>query len=82
MNLKDIRNETKRKMELAPQEPIIRTDFRCRAEGCPNAGSMFDLGEDTDRRGRCFFHFKETDSRSWPTVTRWIQDNWSKARNW
>jgi len=68
--LREIREETAKKME----EPVkVRTDYRCKAQGCPNAGSIED---------KCYWHWREADPMKWPQITKWVQDNFEKARNW
>lgn len=48
-----------------------RTDYRCKARGCPNTGTIQD---------KCYFHWQAADS-TWPAVTQWIQENFHTARN-
>lgn len=47
-----------------------RTDYRCAAHGCPNAGVIDDRGE--DNRGRCFHHANAS-AQDWDRVTRQIR---------
>ena len=52
----------------------VRTDYRCKAHGCPNAGSMEgDL---------CYAHWKESDPANWARVTTEIRANFETMRNW
>lgn len=57
----------------------LRTNYRCAARGCPNAGSIDDGGE--DHPGRCFFHWR-ADPKDWPAVTQRIIENFEAKRNW
>lgn len=50
----------------------VRTDYRCRAHGCPNAGTM--------EKGVCFFHW-QADPLKWPQVTEEICQNFDRMRN-
>jgi hypothetical protein len=60
-----------------PTKP--RTDYRCAAHGCPNAGCMDDEGE--HKRGRCFWHWREPDPMNWPAITQRIRENFEEMRN-
>lgn len=51
----------------------VRTDWSCRAHGCPNAGTM--------EKGVCFFHWRAAPS-TWPEVTEDIKANFDRMRNW
>lgn len=57
----------------------VRTDYRCRANGCPNAGCIDDGGE--QNRGRCWFHWNEPEPTRWDAVTRRIRDDFNTMRN-
>ena len=54
-------------------ETQIRTDYRCKAHGCPNAGTM--------ERDLCFFHLQAEPLR-WPAVTEQISATWPEMANW
>ena len=54
-------------------EPKVRTDYSCRAHGCPNAGSM--EGE------VCFFHHRDP-VHKWSETTQEIRENFDRMRNW
>lgn len=56
-----------------------RTDYRCRAHGCPNAGCIDDEGEKL--RGRCYFHWREPDPSKWPAITERIHADFERMRN-
>lgn len=47
-----------------------RTDYRCAAHGCPNAGVIDDRGE--DNRGKCFFH-ASAPFEDWNRITAQIR---------
>jgi hypothetical protein len=52
----------------------VRTDYRCKAHGCPNAGSIEDF---------CYFHWREKDNpAAWGAITNHIRNNFDSARNW
>lgn len=55
-----------------------RTDYRCAAHGCPNAGVVNDRGE--QNRGRCHYH-ETAPVQDWDRITREIRANES-MRNW
>lgn len=66
--------------QAAPmQEHRARTDYRCRANGCPNAGCINDGGESS--RGMCWYHFNEPDAKNWDAVTLRIRSNFAEMRN-
>jgi len=71
MSFKNVMKQLANQREEEKKE--VRTDYRCKAQGCPNAGSIED---------KCYWHWREADASKWPQITKWIQDNWSKARNW
>jgi hypothetical protein len=56
--------------DALPHTPVKakRTNYRCAANGCPNAGSIDDRGEDADKRGRCFWHW-QAPHREWDQIT-------------
>lgn len=60
---------------LSPQElvPVEKPNYSCKANGCPNAGSM--------ERGLCFFHWR-ADPPRWHEVTQEIRENFDSMRNW
>lgn len=60
-----------------PVEP--RTNYRCAAWGCPNAGCIDDQGE--LRPGRCWQHFNEPDRTKWPAITAKVKRNWAQLKN-
>lgn len=60
-----------------PVEP--RTNYRCQAWGCPNAGCINDEGE--QRPGRCWQHFNEADRTKWPAITAKVKREFAKYRN-
>ena len=49
-----------------------RTDYRCAAHGCPNAGCIDDRGE--DNRGKCFFH-ANAPFEEWNSITSQIRSD-------
>ncbi len=62
-----------RDQRIADETPAVRTDYRCRAHGCPNAGSMAgDL---------CYHHWR-AEPMVWPFVTQEICENFDAMRNW
>lgn len=63
----------------ADGEPENRTDYRCRANGCPNAGCIDDVS--ASNRGRCYRHWREPDTRKWDAITMKIRDNFERMRN-
>lgn len=55
------------------ERPKFRTDYRCKAHGCPNAGSMSgDV---------CFYHSVAA-PENWSRVTQDIRENFDEMRNW
>lgn len=60
-----------------PVEP--RTNYRCAAWGCPNAGCINDEGE--QRPGVCWQHFRESDRKKWGAVTAEVKRNFEKLKN-
>jgi hypothetical protein len=60
------------------EKPKIRTDYRCKAHGCPNTGCIDDTGPGT---GRCYWHWREEDPRKWPAITQEIHENFYRAKN-
>lgn len=68
-------SDTRREMaeRLGKMEPTGPRDYTCIAHGCPNAGSMDN--------GTCFFHWRESDSLKWATVTQEIRENTDRMRN-
>jgi len=56
--------------EKAPQ---VRTNYACKAFGCPNTGSV-----DGDV---CFYH-SQASSDTWHRVTQDIRENFDAMRNW
>lgn len=46
-----------------------RLDYRCAADGCPNAGAVDDRGD--DHPGRCFWHWQAS-RRDWASITMQI----------
>lgn len=50
----------------------VRNDYRCKAHGCPNAGSIEDL---------CYWHWAEGDSLKWADITTRIRNNFETMRN-
>lgn len=46
-----------------------RTNYRCAAKGCPNAGCIDDRGEDNP--GKCYWHWT-TSPNDWGAMTRRI----------
>lgn len=73
----DVRKEITEKL---PTETVKRTDYRCAANGCPNAGCIDDEGE--GHKGRCYFHWRESDAMKWPAITREIRETWPRMANW
>jgi hypothetical protein len=67
----EIRRETADKLRPLEQ---TRTDYRCKAHGCPNAGCC--LGD------LCYAHWSEPDPTTWHTVTQRIRENFDALRNW
>lgn len=53
--------------------PAVRTDYSCRAHGCPNAGSMDG--------SLCYFHWRESDPLRWAEITQRIRENFDSMRN-
>jgi hypothetical protein len=52
----------------------VRTDYACKAHGCPNAGSMEDF---------CYFHWKVKDQpEKWAAITHQNRMNFDERRNW
>ncbi len=51
-------------------EVRLRTNFRCAAQGCPNAASIDDRGESNP--GKCFFHWSAP-FEQWASITRQIR---------
>jgi hypothetical protein len=66
-------SQAKQEHEQSGGRPEARTDYRCKAHGCPNAGSIDDL---------CFWHYREADPALWPGLTHRIRMNFDKMRNW
>ena len=64
--------KAKARFESAPPSDI-RTDYSCKAHGCPNAGSM--------ERGLCYFHWRESDASKWAEITTRIRNNFDVMRN-
>jgi hypothetical protein len=56
-----------------------RTDYRCRAHGCPNTGCIDDISE--AKRGMCYFHFIEVDPAKWDAITQRIRGDFERMRN-
>lgn len=56
-----------------PSGPVrARTDYRCAAHGCPNAGPINDRGEHA--RGMCYWHFMAADKpHTWAAITTRIR---------
>lgn len=73
----DVRREI---TERAPIEKPKRTDYRCAAHGCPNTGTFGDEGE--QKRGKCYFHWREEEPTKWPAITQRILENFDEMRNW
>jgi hypothetical protein len=63
----------------AEPETHVRTDYRCRANGCPNTGCIDDDG--VQRRGRCYWHWRETDPLKWDAITQKVRANFETMRN-
>jgi len=66
--------------KIAEQIPVEneRRNYRCAAQGCPNAGAIDDHGEGT---GKCYWHYT-ADPKDWPAVTERITANFERMRNW
>lgn len=48
----------------------VRTNFRCAANGCPNAAAIDDHGE--QQPGRCFYHWSASRA-DWDRITTQIR---------
>lgn len=57
----------------------VRSDYRCRANGCPNAGCVDDVSE--AHRGTCYWHWRELDARKWDAITQKIRGDFERMRN-
>ena len=52
----------------------VRTDYRCKAHGCPNAGSIEDF---------CYFHWRAREEPAkWGAITHMIRNDFDQYRNW
>lgn len=67
----EIRAELADKMGKTSQPAM---DHRCRANGCPNAGTM--------RGGTCYYHHQEEDPSKRDAITLKIRSDFNKYRNW
>ena len=71
--MKDFRkSSSKPEPEGKPMQTRLRTDFRCVAFGCPNAGAIDDHGE--GNRGKCYYHWSSSPDQ-WAEVTNRIRFN-------
>lgn len=52
----------------------VRTNYACKAHGCPNAGTMDG--------SLCYFHWRESDPLQWAAITQRIRENFDSMRNW
>jgi hypothetical protein len=66
MSFKEVVNK------LEERSTQVRTNYRCTAHGCPNAGTM---GGDL-----CYWHFV-ADPLAWGNVTNKIRSNFEDMRN-
>ena len=62
-----------RDQRIADETPKVRTDYSCKAHGCPNAGSM--------ERSLCYYHWNEPEAYRWDEVTQRIRENFDVMRN-
>lgn len=54
--------------------PTVRTDYACKAHGCPNAGAVEDF---------CYHHWKvREEPHKWQQITHTIRENFDAMRNW
>ena len=53
---------------------VVRTDYKCKAHGCPNAATM---GGDI-----CYWHFNEPDPLKWGAVTAKVRNHFETMRNY
>ena len=60
------------KADAAPRSVTVRTDYRCKAHGCPNAASM--------EGDVCYWHFR-SDPLSWGSVTHSSRQDFESMRN-
>jgi hypothetical protein len=52
----------------------VRTDYKCKAHGCPNAGCVEDF---------CYAHWRDKENPpAWGAITNHIRNNFDSARNW
>lgn len=70
--------EAKKRYEQSTAQRV-RTDYRCRANGCPNTGCINDGGE--SQRGLCWWHFSEPEAKNWDAITLRIRSNFVEMRN-
>lgn len=56
------------------KETEVRKDYRCKANGCPNAASM--------ENDCCYWHWRETDVLKWGELTHRIRTSWPHMANW
>ena len=56
-------------------DPLVRTNYGCRAHGCPNAASMTE-GD------LCYAHWSAADPQSWGAITHKIRTTWPAGANW
>ena len=75
MSYGEVRKEIAAKMGT---ETVNRSNYRCAANGCPNAGAIDDTGPGT---GKCYFHWREPEPRKWDAITHKIRQNFEKMRN-
>lgn len=71
--MKDFRkSSSKPEPQGQPMQTRLRTDFRCVAHGCPNAGAIDDHGE--GNRGKCYYHWSSSPDE-WAAITQRIRFN-------
>jgi len=58
--------------DLLPKVRAVRRDYRCAADGCPNAGAIDDRG--VEHKGRCFWHWSAPRDQ-WDQITLRIRHN-------